>query len=120
MAVGGGGNCGREPLAAIHRMRPGEALLSIQEYAVGALLSGHLARNFPPGPPRLGSEAFRRGPLRGAMGTPIAGATIPFSEGGRAFDALVYFAGVPTPGQRLQLDAILAGLRFHALAATRS
>jgi hypothetical protein len=34
MPVGGGGNCGREPVAAIARMRPGDVLLSIQEYVV--------------------------------------------------------------------------------------
>ncbi len=41
MAVGGGGNCGREPIASIRRMRPGDALVSVQEYAVTAKMRRH-------------------------------------------------------------------------------
>ena len=46
MPVGGGGNCGREPVAAIARMRAGDALVSIQEYAVAPRMRP-LARTFP-------------------------------------------------------------------------
>lgn len=101
IAVGGGGNCGREPVAAIRRMRPGDALISIQEYAVGARLRRHLRSAFPP---RSGIR------LDAQRGGPILRATIPFRDRGRAFDALVYTAGRPSPGLRDQIDALLAGL----------
>lgn len=47
MPVGGGGNCGREPVAAIARMKSGDALVSIQEYTVTRRMRPRLARTFP-------------------------------------------------------------------------
>jgi hypothetical protein len=119
MPVGGGGNCGREPVAAIRRMRPGDALISIQEYAVTARMRTHLTRSFPPKSRRLGLEGLRFGRLAsepgdpGDRGVPVTRGTIPFSEAGRAFDALVYFRGHPSEGLRSAAARVLAGLRFE-------
>lgn len=107
MAVGQGGDCGREPVAAIRRMEPGDALITLQEYRVTAGMRSHLNRNFPPPPLNLDFGSLRRSPLSGAGGTPVAGVTIPFGDGGRAFDALVYVAGRPTATLRSEIDAIL-------------
>jgi hypothetical protein len=101
MAVGGGGNCGREPVASIRRMRPGDALVSIQEYAVSAKMRRHLTRAFP-------DRTTAR--LADLGGGPIYWATIPFSTHGRAFEALVYSAGRPSPQRRAQIDSLLTGL----------
>jgi hypothetical protein len=102
MPVGGGGNCGREPVAAIRRMQPGDALITIQEYEVTARMRRHLTRAFPP--------KSRVVYLRGSLSRE----TIPFGEAGRAFEALVYFAGPAIPGRRRQAESILASLRFRA------
>jgi hypothetical protein len=101
MAVGGGGNCGREPVASIRRMRLGDALVSIQEYAVSAKMRRHLTVAYP------ARAAVRSKDLRGG---PIYRATIPFSDHGRAFDALVYTAGRPSGELRDQIDELLAEL----------
>jgi len=119
MPVGGGGNCGREPVAAIRRMRPGDALVSIQEYEVTARMRPHLTRSFPPKARRLGLEGLRFGRLASAPGDPgdpgvaVTWGTIPFSEAGRAFDALVYFRGHPSDGLRHAAARVLAGLHFE-------
>jgi hypothetical protein len=112
MAPGGGGNCGREPARAIGRMRPRDALVSIQEYAVGPRLRGHLGSNFA-AEPRLGRLGRAQGAYAGgSSGSPVYSATIPFRRAGRAFDALVYFRGRPTAAGRAEVSAILAGLRL--------
>jgi hypothetical protein len=110
MAVGGGGNCGREPVASIRRMRRGDALVSIQEYVVTAKMRRNLTRTFTARPAvRLDRlEGLRE--LESARGEPIYGATIPFSDRGRAFDALVYTAGRPSRELRGQIESLLAGL----------
>jgi hypothetical protein len=108
MTVGGGGNCGREPIASIRRMRPGDALVSIQEYVVTRKLRRHLHRAFP-ARPAVRLEGLRGG-LETLPGRPVYRATIPFSEQGRAFDALVYSAGRPSRLLRDQIDSLLAGL----------
>jgi hypothetical protein len=100
-AVGGGGNCGREPVASIRRMRSGDALVSIQGYAVTPRMRRHLTRPFAARP------TVQLGGLRGG---PIYRATIPFSDHGRAFDALVYTAGRPSRELRGQIDSLLTGL----------
>jgi hypothetical protein len=116
MPVGGGGNCGREPVAAIRRMRPGDALVSIQEYEVTARMRPHLTRSFPPKPLQLGLEGLRFGRVASAAGdpndwgVPVTWGTIPFSEAGRAFDALVYFRGRPSAELREAAARVLAGL----------
>jgi hypothetical protein len=93
MPVGGGGNCGREPVAAIRRMRPGDALVSIQEYVVTAALRRHLPHNFPPKALQLGDDGLRFGRegLRfgrvgtlgaGDQGVPVTYGTIPSAKRG--------------------------------------
>lgn len=116
MPVGGGGNCGREPIAAIRRMRPGDALVSIQEYMVTARMRPHLTRSFPPKAHQLGLDGLRFGRvglLAGDPGVPVTYATIPFSEAGRAFDALVYLRGRPSAELRAAAADVLAGLDFE-------
>lgn len=108
MAVGGGGNCDREPIASIRRMRRGDALVSIQEYVVTAKMRRHLTRTFTPRfVVRL--EGLRA-ELESARGAPVYRATIPFSDRGRAFDALIYTAGRPSPRLRGEIESILAEL----------
>jgi hypothetical protein len=117
MAAGGGGNCGREPVAALRRMRPGDALVSIQEYEVTPQLGGHLTRNFPAKSLQLDLEGLRFDHLAASagqeLGVPVTYGTIPFSEAGRAFDALVYFRGRPSAGLRRAATRVLAGLSFE-------
>jgi hypothetical protein len=120
MPVGGGGNCGREPVAAIARMGFGDVLISIQEYEVTSRMRARLDRTFPrlrsySTPDRL--ELRRHPRIRGARGPAASrlwSATLPFGEHGRAFDALVYLAGKPSPERREQLVSILRGLRLRA------
>jgi hypothetical protein len=113
MRVGGGGNCGREPAASIRRMRAGDALVSLQEVPVFARLRAHLRRSFPPLPRRLAFADLRWIPDPGAGRRAVRGATLAFSERGRAFEALVYVAGPPTPALRADIGAILGGLRLR-------
>jgi hypothetical protein len=113
MRVGGGGNCGREPAASIERMRPGDALVSLQEVPVFPKLRSHLRRSYPALPRR-----FRPGDLPGVptVGGEAAGqvrlATLSFSDRGRAFEALVYVDGPPSTAGAA-IDAILSGLRIR-------
>jgi hypothetical protein len=120
MPVGGGGDCDREPITAIERMETGDALVSIQEYALnGAMRTG--TRSAPP--PRLESvkeltlrkQAHRRGE-RIPAGRALWSATLPFSDHGRWFDALVYVKGDPTPARLHEIQSILDRLRFRARA----
>jgi hypothetical protein len=117
MPAGGGGNCGREPVAAIRRMRPGDALISIQEYQVTDRMRPHLTRSFPPKARQLGLEGLRLGRLastgRDDPGVAVTHGTIPFSESGRAFDALVYFRGRPSAALRANAARVLADLDFE-------
>lgn len=115
--AGGGGNCGREPIAAIERMETGDALVSIQEYALnGAMRTG--IRSAPP--PRLASvreltlrrQAHRRGE-RIPASRALWSTTLPFSDRGRWFDALVYVKGDPMPARLHQIHSILGRLRFR-------
>jgi|GEM_PF-3432085 len=121
MPAGGGGNCGREPVAAIGRMRAGDVLISIQEYAVTRRMRPLSAETFPP--PRAYARPARlelRRRERDFAGTRVPrsralwSATLPFRARGRAFDALVYVRGKPSPRRLGQVVAILAGLRFRA------
>jgi len=115
MRVGGGGNCGREPSAAIERMRRGDALVTIQEVGVFAKLRSHLRRNFPARPRRF-EEDLRPAAFLGDSKTagPMRYAKLAFSDRGRAFEALLYVDGPPTPALRSAIAAILDGLRFQA------
>jgi hypothetical protein len=111
MRPGQGGNCGREPSAALARMGRGDSLLSVQEYAVTPKMRKHLRADYPPlgSRPRLG-RLDRSWAVPG-MRPPVLVATIPFSDGDRAFDALVYFRGRPSAARRSEASSILAGLR---------
>jgi hypothetical protein len=121
MPVGGGGNCGREPAAAIERMKPGDALVSIQEVAVTEKMRARLAQGFPPRPshfglPRLPAPPRARGSApQPGPGETIFSLTLSFSAHGRAFDALIYTKGRPTPARREQIETILGGLHFGAV-----
>jgi hypothetical protein len=120
MAAGGGGNCGREPVVAIRRMRPGDALISIQEYAVTRRMRGHLAATFPPKKRRLDLPGLRFGRVAAVTGDPddpgvaVTWGTVSFREAGRAFDALVYFRGRPSAELRDAAARVLAELRFRS------
>jgi len=116
MAVGGGGNCGREPAASIERMRPGDALVTVQEYAVTAGMRSRLRRTYPPRPriDRLqrSARAYAGGSAAAPGGAPLYFATIPFRDHGRVFDALVYFRGRPGAERRARVNGILSSLSF--------
>jgi hypothetical protein len=120
MRVGGGGDCGREPSAAIGAMGSGDALLTIQEVAVSAGLRTHLRHNFPPRPRRFDDELEPRTSLgsRRTAGS-MRYEKLVFSARGRAFEALVYVDGRPTPTLRADLAEILDGLRFSPSPRTR-
>jgi hypothetical protein len=113
MRVGGGGDCGREPSASIRAMRPGDALLTVQEVAVTPRLRPRLPRLFPPRSPNLGLASARGAAWRGTPATagPIRYAKILFGESGRAFEALAYVDG-SSPLLRRQVEGALEGLRF--------
>jgi hypothetical protein len=119
MPAGGGGNCGREPIAAIERMETGDALVSIQEDAEsGAMRALTGTRSAPP--PRLESvkqlALLKQPHARGERipaGRALWSATLPFSDRGRWFDALVYVKGDPTPARLHEIHSILDRLRFR-------
>jgi hypothetical protein len=125
MRPGGGGNCGREPVAAIAAMRPGDALLSVQEYGVTRKMRERLGTEAAPPPltqvaGRLGVGGGPSGLRRAAVprsehvrpAMALWTATLPFTQSGRWFDALVYVRGRPGARDMAALRAILAGLRF--------
>jgi hypothetical protein len=119
MPVGGGGDCGREPIGAIERMETGDALVSIQEYALSSAMRARTGtrRAPPPRPESVEKLTLRKQPHR--RGEPIpAGrvlwsATLPFSDHGRWFDALVYVKGDPAPARLHEIHSILGRLRFR-------
>jgi hypothetical protein len=119
MPAGGGGNCGREPVVAIRRMRPGDVLISIQEYVVTKRMRPELTRTFPPKAEQLELDELRRGRVARVAKDPrdrgVIWATVPFSEAGRAFDALVYFRGRPSPELRREASWVLGELVFERL-----
>ena len=123
MPAGGGGNCGREPVVAIRRMRRGDVLISIQEYAVTPKMrrQPHFSETFPPKAEQLGLEQLGPGRVARAAkdpddpGVAVTWATVPFSEAGRAFDALVYFRGRPSPELRREASRVLGELVFERL-----
>jgi hypothetical protein len=115
MRVGGGGNCGREPKAAIDAMKPGDALVTVQEVAVFPKLRSHLRQNFSARPRRFGLDELQGGAWLGDSRTagPMRYAKLVFSDRGRAFEALVYVDGPPGLALRREVEAILGGLRFQ-------
>jgi hypothetical protein len=119
MPVGGGGNCGREPIAAIQRMETGDALVSIQEYALNGAMRARMGTRSAP-PPRLESvkELILRKQAnpraeRIPAGRALWSATLPFSDHRRWFDALVYVKGGPTPASLHEIQSILNRIRFR-------
>lgn len=117
MPPGGGGNCHREPVAAIARMRQGDALVSVQEYTVIPRMHRRLSSLFPPLASYASPEGLRL--QRSSHGYPYRWATLPFRSHGRAFDALVYVKGDPSPARLAEIVAILAGLDVRPDAAAR-
>ncbi len=124
MRVGGGGNCGSEPSAAIEQMKPGDALISVQEEALSPALQAVLrARPLPrrfefrPRPRRfdLHDLYLYPPPRQASMGF----VRLTFSEAGRAYFLLVYVKGPAAPKLRRQVGAILGGLRFSRNATAR-
>jgi hypothetical protein len=120
LPVGRGGDCDREPVAAIERMRAGDALLSVQEYTVTAAMRSRIGTS---GAPPLLASAIGEMTLRRALHRPaeripapedLWTATLPFTAHGRWFDALVYVRGRPAAATLRQVRAILASLRFRA------
>jgi hypothetical protein len=119
MPVGGGGNCGREPIAAIERMRSGDALVSVQEYALNGAMRARAGKRGAP-PPLLASVrelVLRKAPHRRGERIPpdqaLWSATLPFTASGRWFDALVYVKGKPTPARQRQVRSILDRLQLR-------
>jgi hypothetical protein len=119
MPVGGGGNCGREPVAAIDSMHRGDALVSIQEFATTPRVRSRLARTSPPlstysSAARLDLRREPRAPgERVPTSQALWSATLPFRDHGRGFDALVYLKGTPSPARLEQVVSILKGLSFQ-------
>src|ERR1700709_2493718 len=107
MAVGGGGNCGREPVASIRRMGPGDALVSIQEYVVTAKMRHHLTRTYM-ARPRCAWKSFptswRMLVASRSTGPRSPSATVPRL---RRADLT---AGRPSRVLRDQIDSLLTGL----------
>lgn len=126
MPSGGGGNCDREPVAAIARMRPGDALVSIQEYVVTRRMRARMAQTYSPlsayssadrlGLRRYASARLNRAP---AASRPTTGAdrywsaTLSFRDDGRVFDALVYLRGPLSADRLTQVVSLLEGLDFR-------
>jgi hypothetical protein len=104
MAPGGGGNCGREPVAALRRMGPGDALVTVQEYFVDERMRSRFRRRYPVEP--------TLGRLTRSAEAQLYFATIPFQDQGRVFDVLVYFSGRPGPERRAEVERLLSGLDF--------
>lgn len=116
MRVGGGGNCGREPSAAIEAMKPGDALVTIQEVGVSGGLRRHLRRVFPPRPAHFHLGDPGGAPWLGTRRTSgsLRYAKLLFSENARAFEALVYVDGRHQPVANRDVERIVDGLRFTA------
>ena len=128
MPVGGGGNCGRYPIAAIERMQTGDALISVQEYATNNKMRARIgAASAPPPLARLKAklrkhpeqidlrkELHARGGERIPPASALWSATLPFTAQDRWFDALIFVKGHPTPARVSQIQAILARLSFEA------
>jgi hypothetical protein len=125
MPVGGGGNCGRYPIAAIERMRSGDALVSVQEYAMTKEMRARTGGASAPPPLTHLRRELRRQPdqigLREELHPPgervppdkaLWSAKLSFTSHNRWFDALVFVRARPTPRRLSQLGSILAHLRF--------
>lgn len=118
MPAGGGGNCGREPVAAIRRMRSGDALISIQEYSVTPKMRSRVDGGY--GPPTIRQALpdleLRRQAIpiaaRSSPGGKLWSSTLWFRDAGRWLDALVYLRGERSPARLREARSILRDLRF--------
>ena len=127
MPVGGGGNCGRHPVVAIAGMRPGDALVSIQEYAVTRRMRERMAETYPPLDSYLSADRLDVRRFAGAqLGPAVASraeppgsadrfwsADLTFRDDGRVFDALIYLRGPRSADRLAQVVSILGGLDFQ-------
>ncbi len=119
MPVGGGGNCGREPVAALERMEPGDVLVTFQEDAESRAMKRRLKYEPLPSLRRSLSELTLRRELHAPSEHVSAAQTIwygqlDFLARDRWFGALVYVEGRPRPDRVSQVHRILSGIRFDA------
>src|SRR5260221_9815346 len=117
MPVGGGGNCGVEPVAALQRMQPGDALITVHEEAETGVMKRRLKEEPLPSLQKSLSELSLRRELQAPSEHVSATQTIwygklDFLDRGRWFGALVYVKGKPRPNRMHQVHAILEGIRF--------
>jgi hypothetical protein len=119
MPVGGGGNCGREPVAALERMEPGDALVTFQEDAENRAMKGRLKYEPLPSLRKALWELRLRRELH-APGDHVSAARdiwygqLDFLARDRWFGALVYVKGRPRPDRMRQVRRILSGIHFDA------
>lgn len=100
------------PSDAIEDMGPRDTLVSLQQRDSDG--AGFRWSDFPPRPPRFGADFA--GAERGEWPERHAH-WFTFSDGGRAFHALVVFGAETSPAQRDAGWAVLDSLRVHARAA---
>ena len=117
MPVGGGGNCGVQPVAALQRMQPGDALITIQEEAETVAMKRRLQNEPLTSLRKSLSELSLRRELHAPSEDVSAAQTIwygklEFLDRGRWFGALVYVKGKPRPDRVRQVQAILGGTHF--------
>jgi hypothetical protein len=118
MPVGGGGNCGSEPVVAIRRMAPGDALVELKEVAVNRSMRRRLRAGVYP--PTLSQELadlpLRRSPMPAGERTPrghtLWYGKLTFRSSGRWFEALLYAEGRPQ-GRLAQMEKILRDIDFE-------
>jgi hypothetical protein len=115
--VGGGGNCQREPIAAIERMGTGDALITIQEEAESRVMKGRLKRNPPPPLSKVLSDLQLRRDLHAprehvSPAEDLWHGQVSFTVAGRQFGALVFVKGPPRPRRVAQVHAILVAIHF--------
>jgi hypothetical protein len=119
MPVGGGGNCGREPVAALERMEPGDVLVTFQEEAESRAMKRRLRNEPLPSLRRTLSDLRLRRELHAPSEHVSAAQLIWYGQlnflaRDRWFDALVYVKGRPRPDRMRQVHRILSGIRFDA------
>jgi hypothetical protein len=111
LPVGGGGNCGRYPEAALERMRLGDRLISVQgsggpPAAAWFRREDRWTHGFELGP--LREPAIRRRP----HGPPIRASATYVRRDGHSYWVFVAFAGSATPAAREQAERIVGGIRI--------
>jgi hypothetical protein len=119
MPVGGGGNCGREPVAALVRMEPGDVLVTFQEDAETRAMKRRLRYEPLPSLHKSLSEFTLRRELHAPSEHVSAAQVIWYGQlnflaRDRWFGALVYVKGRPRPDRTRQVHRILSGIHFDA------